>query len=66
MMAAARRLIRAAEKFSLQFLSPEVAEGEELETNILSQNFARLRGGSTESNVIAVSTGKSTAERGFR
>ena len=43
-----------------------VAEGEELGTNILSQDFARVRDGSTESKVIAVRRGKSTAERGFR
>jgi len=35
--------LRPAEKFSLQYLSPGVAEGEEPETNILSHKSARLR-----------------------
>ena len=49
MMGAASRLVPPAEKFSFLFLRLGLAEGEELEANILSQDFAGLRGGSSKS-----------------
>jgi hypothetical protein len=57
MIAAACQPTTAGEKFVYSSSRLGVAEGVELETNILSQNFARLRAGLTEPKEIAACRG---------